>query len=45
MMEEFKSMPFPAVWDMLCEKDGVPVGMDWITEMEKYESDVLVKRQ
>jgi L-rhamnose isomerase len=45
MMEEFKSMPFPAVWDMLCEKDGVPVGMDWITEMEKYESDILAKRQ
>jgi len=44
MMEEFKSMPFGAVWDMLCEKDGVPVGTDWIVEMEKYEKQVQSKR-
>jgi L-rhamnose isomerase len=25
MKEEFKSMPFAAVWNMLCEKAGVPV--------------------
>ena len=44
MMEEFKSMPFSAVWDMLCEKAGVPVGADWIAEMETYETEVLSKR-
>ena len=44
MMEEFKTMPFSAVWDMLCEKAGVPVGMDWVAEVEKYEADVLSKR-
>lgn len=44
MMEEFKSMPFAAVWDMLCEKAGVPVGTDWIAEMEAYEADVQSKR-
>ncbi|MFA5689203.1 MAG: L-rhamnose isomerase [Kiritimatiellales bacterium] len=44
LMEEFKSMPFAAVWDMLCEKAGVPVGSDWIADMEKYEADVLSER-
>jgi L-rhamnose isomerase len=44
MMEEFKSMPFAAVWDMLCEKAGVPVGTAWIAEMEKHETKVLSKR-
>ncbi|MBL7016265.1 MAG: L-rhamnose isomerase [Kiritimatiellales bacterium] len=39
-----KSMPFCAVWDMLCEKAGVPVGADWFAEMEAYEADVLSKR-
>jgi len=30
LMEEFKSMPFAAVWDKLCEQGNVPVGADWI---------------
>jgi len=44
VMEEFKSMPFGAVWDMLCEKAGVPVGTDWIADMEQYEETVQLKR-
>jgi L-rhamnose isomerase len=44
LMEEFKSMPFGAVWDMLCEKAGVAIGADWLTEMERYEAEVLSKR-
>ena len=44
LMEEFKSMPFAAVWDKLCEKAGVPVGADWIAEMEAYEQEVLSAR-
>ena len=44
LMEAFKTMPFAAVWDRLCEKAGVPVGADWLAEMESYEVDVLSKR-
>ena len=44
LMEEFKSMPFAAVWDTLCEKAGVPVGAGWIGEMEAYEAEVLRAR-
>jgi len=44
LMEAFKTMPFGAVWDALCEKAGVAVGSDWIAEMETYERTVLAKR-
>jgi L-rhamnose isomerase len=38
VMEEFKTMPFGAVWTRLCEQAGVPAGTDWLAEMEAYES-------
>ncbi|MCK5676589.1 MAG: L-rhamnose isomerase, partial [Verrucomicrobia bacterium] len=44
LMEEFKSMPFAAVWDKLCSTAGVPVGADWLADMEKYEQEVLSAR-
>jgi len=44
LMEEFKSMPFAGVWDMLCAKGGVPVGTDWFRDMEAYETEVLAQR-
>ncbi len=45
LMEAFKSMPFGAFWDQLCVKAGVPVGADWLDEMEQYETGVLAKRR
>lgn len=42
--EEFKTFPFGDVWDEYCERAGVPVGMDWIFEVDKYEAEVLSKR-
>ena len=44
MNEEFKTFPFGDVWDEYCEREGVPVGVDWIKEVEKYEAEVLSKR-
>jgi len=44
LMEEFKTLPFAAVWDKLCLDDGVPVGADWIKDVGQYEKDVLSKR-
>lgn len=38
VMEEFKTMPFGAVWTRLCEQAGVPAGTGWLAEMEAYES-------
>jgi len=44
LMEEFKTMPFGAVWNRLCEKAGVPSGADWIASMEACEETVLAER-
>jgi len=43
-MEEFKTMPFGSVWDELCVRGGVPVGADWLGDMEAYEKQVLQAR-
>lgn len=44
LMEEAKTLPFGAVWDELCARDGVPVGRKWIEEVETYEREVLSAR-
>ncbi len=43
-MEAAKTLPIGAVWDMLCLREGVPVGAGWVKEVESYESSVLSKR-
>jgi L-rhamnose isomerase len=37
-------MPFAAVWDQYCLQMNVPVGSDWLAEVESYESSVLSRR-
>ena len=44
LLEEAKSLPWNAVWDMFCLKNNVPVGEDFIPEIEKYEAEVTSKR-
>jgi L-rhamnose isomerase len=44
ILEELKTMPFGAVWDYYCTKSSVPVGMSWLDDVKKYETDVLIKR-
>ena len=44
MNEELKTFPFGDVWDEYCEREGVPVGPDWIKDIEIYEAEVLSKR-
>ena len=44
MLEEQKSLPWPAVWDYYCLQKGVPVGRAWFDEIRKYEAKVLAKR-
>ena len=45
LQEELKSLPWTAVWDMYCLKNNVPVGEDYIAEIEKYEAEVTSKRR
>lgn len=44
LLEELKVMPFSAVWDMYCEMQGVPVGFDFMHDIQSYEKDVLSAR-
>jgi L-rhamnose isomerase len=43
-LEELKAMPWNAVYNYYCLQQGVPVGDEYIQEIEKYESEVTSKR-
>ncbi len=44
LLEELKTFPFAAVWDYYCLSKNVPAGLEWISEVQAYEKDVLSKR-
>lgn len=44
LLEECKSLPWNAVWDMFCLKNEVPVGENFIAEIQQYEREVTSKR-
>ena len=44
LLEEAKTLPFGAVYDYFNCKNGVPVGEEFISCIEKYETDVTSKR-
>lgn len=44
LLEEEKAMPWQAVYDEFCLRNNVPVGQDFIADVEQYEKDVTSKR-
>lgn len=44
LLEEAKTLPFGAVYDYFNLKNNVPVGEDYIKEVERYEAEVTSKR-
>jgi L-rhamnose isomerase len=44
LLEEAKSLPFGAIWDFHCLKQGVPAGLGYLEEVRRYERDVLSGR-
>ncbi len=44
LLEEAKALPWNAVYDEFCLRNNVPVGPEFITEIEKYEQQVTSKR-
>ncbi|MEX2444265.1 MAG: L-rhamnose isomerase [Alkalispirochaeta sp.] len=44
LLEEAKTLPFGAVWDMFCERHEVPAGPAWLDQVKKYEDQVLSTR-
>ena len=45
LLEEAKTLPFGAVFDYFNYKNGVAVGEEFISEIQKYEKDVTSKRK
>lgn len=43
--EEMKTYPFGDVWDMFCERTGVPAGDGWYEKVMEYEKQVLAERR
>ena len=44
LIEEQKAMPWQAVYDEFCVRNNVPVGQDFINDIDKYVVDVTSKR-
>ncbi|MDD3693509.1 MAG: L-rhamnose isomerase [Oscillospiraceae bacterium] len=45
LKEELKTYPFGDIWEYYCKSQNVPADESWYEEIEKYETDVLSKRQ
>ncbi len=45
LFEEQKSLPWQAVWEFYCASRDVPVGIEWLDMVRKYEANVLNKRR
>jgi L-rhamnose isomerase len=45
MQEEYKNYPFESVWAEYCRREKVPAGEEWLKAVQKYERDVLSRRQ
>jgi L-rhamnose isomerase len=44
MLEEQKSLPWQAVWEMYCLRHEVPAGAGWLGEVRQYEKQILNQR-
>jgi L-rhamnose isomerase len=44
LMEQARALPWGAVWDELCEREGVPTGADWLEDVARYERQVTAQR-
>jgi L-rhamnose isomerase len=44
LFEELKSMPWSAVWDHYCASRDVPVGLEWLDPVKRYENATFAKR-
>jgi len=45
LIEEIKMFPLGAVYDYFCATQNVPVGIDFIPQIDEYEKKVLSKRK
>lgn len=41
LLEELKGLPFGAVWDIYCLRQGVPIGIAFLEEIRSYERTLM----
>ena len=44
LMEEDTTLPFGAVWDYYCLREGVPAGDRWLDTVRDYEKRIMLAR-
>lgn len=44
LLEEQKSLPWQAVWEMYCQRNDVPVDASWLKAVREYEEQILSRR-
>ncbi|MCE9872194.1 L-rhamnose isomerase [Hafnia alvei] len=44
LLEEQKSLPWQAVWEMYCQRNDVPVDASWLKAVREYEEQILSQR-
>ena len=44
LMDEFKTLPYNAVWEYYCMSNNIPSNVEWIEDLKQYEKDVMFKR-
>jgi L-rhamnose isomerase len=44
LLEEQKSLPWQAIWEMYCQRHDTPAGSQWLDSVRAYEKAVLSQR-
>jgi len=44
LLETVKTLPWGTVWEEFCSREDVPSETQWLSEVKRYEADVLEKR-
>ncbi len=44
LLEEQKSLPWQAVWEMYCQRHDTPAGSEWLENVRAYEKEILSRR-
>ena len=44
MQEDIKTLPLGDVWNQFCDINDIANDLEWFSEVEMYEKDVLMKR-
>ena len=44
LLEEQKSLPWQAVWEMYCQRHDTPAGSEWLESVRAYEKEIVSRR-